>query len=454
MWWRRHAGVRLTTSLAAATVVAVALAGSGVLLILLLRRSLTSGVEAAARQRAADLATAVGSEGVDALSTLPGKDGNSVVQILRDGVVVLSSTDIEGYPPITRSRPGPGRTFAGDVVTLGPHDDERHLLAVEGARTKDGTSYVVVVAQSLESVNTSIAALTRLLALGMPALVLLVGGATFLVAGRSLRPVESIRRRVAGIDASQLGSRVPVPPARDEVGRLAETMNDMLERLDSAAAAQRRFVSDASHELRSPLATVRTSVEVARAHPEIADWASLGDIVLGEIERLQALVADLLLLARTDEHGLQLRRVEVDLDDLCQAEVSRLDHLGGVRVTAHIEPLRVAGDRDQLARLLRNLVDNAIRHARQRVQLSCRRAGTTAVVEVADDGPGVPEAERERVFARFVRLDASRARSGGGTGLGLAIAQQIAHAHGGAVQFVEPGGGGGARVVLTLPLTQ
>jgi signal transduction histidine kinase len=441
----------MTTSLAAAAVVAVALAAAGLLLSLLLRHSLTNGVEGAARQRAADLAATIRSDGPDAASALPSREGTSLVQVLRGDAVVASSPDLSGAGPITSLRPAPGRTVTVHRVRLPTGSEDAHALVATGVRTRDGTQYVVVVAQSLDAADTGSQALASLLWIGIPALVVVVGATTFLVAGRALRPVESIRRRVAGIDGAQLGARVPVPPAGDEVGRLAQTMNDMLQRLDDAAAAQRRFVADASHELRSPLATVRTSVEVAQAHPEVTDWRSVGDIVLGETERLQALVSDLLLLTRADESGLHMRRTEVDLDDLCEAEAARLRHLG-IDVAVQIRPVRVTGDRDQLARLLRNIVDNAARHAATQVRVSCRLDATSAVIEVVDDGPGVPAADRDRVFERFVRLDAGRARSQGGTGLGLAIALQIAHAHGGDIRFVDPDILPGAKAVVTLPL--
>ena len=443
--------MRLTTSLMAAFVVAIALAAAGTLLSVLLKHSLTRGVAEAARQRAQDLSVAISGEGIDAVANLTERGSNTVTQILHGDKVLFSSPDLTGRPPLTAARPLPGRALSPGRIRL-PGEDDDHSLAVVGVEAPDGRAFVVVVAQSLEPVDTTIRTLTGLLAVGMPLLVLLVAGSTFLVAGRALHPVEAIRRRVAGIDGSQLGTRVPVPPARDEVGRLAETMNDMLTRLESAAAAQRRFVSDASHELRSPLATVRTTVEVARAHPQLADWPGISDIVLGETERLQSLVSDLLLLARSDENGLQLRRTEVDLEDLCEAEVARLGHLGMVNGTAEIHPVRVVGDRDQLGRLLRNLTDNAARHARTSVHVSCRRTATHAVVDIEDDGPGIPVDERERVFERFVRLDEGRARAAGGTGLGLAIALQIARAHGAELGFTDPTRGSGGHVRLVSPL--
>lgn len=441
--------MRLTTSLAAAGVVAAALVVSGVLLVVLLERSLTAAVQDSAGQRARDIAATVAQDGIEGVGQLGGSTERSVVQILRGDEVLASSPDIDGESALTALRPSVGQ-IRTDIARVEVGEDDDHSIVALGVRAPDGTPMVVVVAQTLESVEVSIGALRSLLLAGVPLLVLLVGGVTFVLTGRSLRPVEAIRRRVAGITAEQLGQRVPVPTARDEVGRLAETMNDMLERLDSAATSQRRFVSDASHELRSPLSTVRTSMEVAQVHPDITDWTRLTEIVLDETARMQTLVGDMLLLARSDEGGLQLRSTEVDLDDLCEQEVQRLRR-AGQHVVADIHPVRVIGDPERLTRVLRNLTDNAARHASHTVELRLRAEEGTAVVEVIDDGPGIPTEQRERVFERFVRLDESRTRSSGGTGLGLPIVAQIVHAHRGTVS-VDEGPGGGALLRVRLPL--
>jgi signal transduction histidine kinase len=228
-------------------------------------------------------------------------------------------------------------------------------------------------------------------------------------------------------------------------------MNATLDRLAAATDAQRRFVADASHELRSPLTSIRAAHEVAAVHPEAADLPALHTDVLAEVERLEQLVDDLLLLARSDEHGLRPRTEEVDLDDLVVAESARLRRTTGLRVITRAAPVRVCGDRHQLTRVLRNLTDNAARHAAGCVELSVEEDTGEAVVGVLDDGPGIPVAERERVFDRFVRLDASRERRAGGAGLGLAIAREIARAHGGDVGIVEAASGG-AHLRLRLPV--
>jgi len=226
-------------------------------------------------------------------------------------------------------------------------------------------------------------------------------------------------------------------------------MNAMLERLETGSDRQRRFVGDASHELRSPLATIRAAHEIATLHPDSRDWTATSRDVLAELDRLDHLVADLLVLARVDEHGLSRRTVDVDLEDLLNDEADRLRKLGKITVTVAAPPVRIQGDPVQLARALRNLADNAARHAESHIDLRLQTVGENATVEVEDDGPGIPEADRERVFERFVRLDQSRTRTSGGSGLGLAIAREITTAHGGSLN-VEAGARG-ARLVLRLP---
>jgi signal transduction histidine kinase len=228
-------------------------------------------------------------------------------------------------------------------------------------------------------------------------------------------------------------------------------MNRMLDRLERAHVRERRFVADASHELRSPIAAIRQHAEVALAHPELAD--GLPSVAHAESLRMQSLVDDLLLLAQADEDRAELRRRPVDVDDLVLAEAHRLREAGTTDVdTRGVSAARVHGDPAALRRVLRNLVDNAVRHARRRVGLSLGERDGWAVLHVDDDGPGVPVADRSRVFERFVRLDDARPNTDGGTGgLGLAIVAEVVAAHGGAVELGDAPSGG-ARVTVRLPL--
>jgi len=282
-------------------------------------------------------------------------------------------------------------------------------------------------------------------------LLVVVGAATFWFVGRSLRPVEAIRAQVAGMSGRDLSRRVPVPEARDEVTRLAVTMNAMLDRFESAQRAQRQFVADASHELRSPIATLKASAEVSATHPDQTDHPLLIEGFLAETQRLDRLVNDLLLLARVDERGLRPDRREVDLDDLLDAERARV-RARGLDVQMRISAVRALGDPHQLAQAVRNLVDNAMTHAASTVNFSLRRDGLMAIIEIGDDGPGIAAADRERIFDRFVRLDESRERGQGGAGLGLAIVREIVAAHGGEVSVVATTTGVGATFRIVLPV--
>jgi signal transduction histidine kinase len=247
--------------------------------------------------------------------------------------------------------------------------------------------------------------------------------------------------------------RLPVPPSQDEIGALAATMNTMLDRIETASAAQRRFVADASHELRSPLATVHANVELLAAAPlPDAAGASVARI-RGETGRMARLVEDLLLLAKADDAALGSRVEDVDLDDLVYGERDRVvaEH-PQLRLDGVVVPVRVTGDPHQLHRLLCNLVDNAVRHAAGRVTVSLTTRAGYADLVVGNDGPPIPADARERIFHRFVRLDDSRSRRlGGGAGLGLPIAREIAQAHAGSLT-AEDTGGRGARMRLRLPL--
>jgi signal transduction histidine kinase len=368
-----------------------------------------------------------------------------LVQVVApDGSVVASSHNVDGRPPVVRLRPG-----QSEVVTV-PIDDTPFLATARSARTPTG-QLSVVVARTIDTVADSTHAVARILAVGLPMLLLLVAAITWKVVGRALAPVEAIRAEVDEISAAQLHRRVPIPAGDDEISRLARTMNRMLGRLEQAQSRQHRFVSDASHELRSPVATIRQHAEVALAHPGTTSTAELAETVLAEDLRVQRLVEDLLLLARADEHGLNLNRRPLDLDDIVFDEARRLRERTELRVeTVAVSAGRVDGDAAGLRRVLRNLGENASRHARSRVAFALAAENGNLLLAVDDDGPGIPQSERAVVLERFVRLDDARARDAGGSGLGLAIVSQVVEAHGGRVTIADSPLGG-ARVEVRLP---
>jgi signal transduction histidine kinase len=313
---------------------------------------------------------------------------------------------------------------------------------------------IVLAAAAYTQVRDSVMALTRALLVGTPLLLLLLAGVTWLVVGSTLRPISALRRGAQVITATGVTRELPVPEARDEVRVLAVTLNDMLARLDSAQQRQRRLVSDTAHELRSPIASIRAQLEVALDHPGQQDWPQTAQDVLADTLRLASLAEDLLVLARLDEHQVRTAAGKpVDLAALVTEEAERSAG-GRVPVTARTAgPCVVTGEVEGLRRLLRNLIDNAMRYAKSGVEVAARREGGEAVLTVSDDGPGIPAADRERAFDRFVRLDDARSRDEtqtGGAGLGLAIVRAIARTHGGSA-YLE-GGIPGLRAVVRLPV--
>jgi signal transduction histidine kinase len=307
----------------------------------------------------------------------------------------------------------------------------------------------VIVGRSLQPVVETTATVGGLLGVAVPLLLLLVALTTFVVVGRALRPVELMRRQVDEVTGASLERRVDDPGSRDEIGRLAVTMNSMLDRLEASQRSQRRFISDASHELKSPLASLRQYAEVARSHPDRFTADELSDAMLDEGARLERLVHGMLVLAKADERSLPVMRTAVDLDDLLLREARRLrDSTALIVDTSAVSPRRVLGDESLLAQVVRNLADNAARHAESDIRFSL----DDRILAVDDDGAGVPEQSRERIFERFVRLDDARSRDAGGSGLGLAIVREIVVAHGGSVR-VMTSAMGGARFEVEFPVT-
>jgi signal transduction histidine kinase len=448
----RPLGVRMRTALAAGLVVAVASVLTGAALLVTARGILLASINTAATDRANQVVAALSSGDTATLTAAlrPSARERTVVQVLNPaGAVVAESEAIAGSPPISPLRPPSGH-HRSEERRLAVGRDEPFWIVAVGVNTTEGLR-TVLVAESLDTVGDGTEAILVALAVGLPLLALVVGAATFLFVGRSMRPVEAMRRQADTITAENLHARLPVPAADDEIAALAATMNTMLDRIEAASATQRRFVADASHELRSPLATIHANVDLLAAAPLPEPSARSVDRIHTESARMGRLVDDLLLLARVDDQGLRLRRQDVDLDDLVYAERERLalQH-PGIEIEGTVDPVRVTGDPDHLHRVLRNLVDNAARHAKHTVTISLASDGCTGEVVVGNDGPAIAAGDREKIFDRFVRLDDSRSRQGGGAGLGLPIARDIVVAHGGTLTVADSDAG--AALVIRLPL--
>lgn len=442
-------GIPLLSAIVSASVVMVAFALGGVAVAALLYRQLVADVDDAAARRVGDLIAALQTDSAQDLDAalLTTDQRIVVVQIVNaQGTVVRSSPSAPAVPLVAVNSTGAVRRTGLPTTVHGDTDVRVSAQTVEGL----GGSYTVLVGGGTEGVESTVQTVVVLLGVAAPLVIAGAAAATYILVRRSLRSVDAIRARVADISVHDLSERVPVPTNRDEISALAITMNEMLARIESGQAAQRQFVGDASHELRSPLATVISALEVGVAHPELLTGELARTTMLPEARRMQSLVDDLLLLARVDERGLPLRRDDVDLDDLAANEIARIRRETPLAVQADLAPAKLTGDRDALLRVLRNVLDNAACHARSLIEVGVRASAQLVWLTVGDDGPGIAVADRLRVFDRFVRLDADRARTGGGAGLGLAIVAEIVAAHGGRV-IVDGRAGGGTVIKVQLP---
>ncbi|MTD57955.1 HAMP domain-containing protein [Amycolatopsis sp. RM579] len=434
---------------------------AGVTVIVLLGWSLDKATTDDARSAAGQVTRELAKRGAGDLtsSDVAGTgDSASVIQILgHDGKPLVSDPAVTGHPPLTSARPAPGQETVETIsLPVNGSDDDYRLVTI-GVDGPDGR-YTVISARSLAPVAEASARLSLLLCLAAVPLLSISALAVYRAVSSALQPVERMRRAVAEISTHDLTHRVALPDGSDEIHRLGTTLNSMLERLASAQGAQRRFVADASHELRSPLNTITTALEVGQLHPDAMSTDELLDVVTRETARLRELVGDLLLLARTDDATDKPPHTEVDLDDIARTEAERARSARQLEVEIRTAPAKVSGNPAQLGRAIRNLVDNAGQHARHRIRVRTGTDGTSAVVEVSDDGPGIPAADRTRIFERFVRRDDARHHpaetTGGSAGLGLAIVAGIAARHGGHADCVEPSDPGypGAHFRIRLPL--
>ncbi len=380
--------------------------------------------------------------------------GDAMVQVVGPGDEVLAASERDALEaPFTTGRPEPGDSQLVRVAGIEGIDQDKFVIVSSGTRDVTGRPVVVVVASP---VHVEEGAVSRTILVGGIAAVLFLAVGTMLVrwaVSASLTPVERLRGQLATIDGRTTGERVEVPLTGDELTRLADTMNAMLSRLEQSYATNKTFVSDASHELRSPLATLRTTFELASADATGEIWRDSQKTLMGEVLRLQRMVDDLLTLSRYDAGALPLRRRACDLDDLVVGAVRRLRAESTLDVEVHVDPVRAHSDPERLEQVLRNLLDNASRHSRGRLRVSLAQDDSVARLLIDNDGDPVPKADRERVFERFVRLDPTRGRDSGGSGLGLAIAADLARAHGGQLSTSEAEDGW-CRFELRIPVDQ
>jgi signal transduction histidine kinase len=454
--------VRVRTTAGAVLVVGIALVAVAATMVVLMQRALTEGVRMSAFLRADEIQASLEIEGQEPLRAADCEDllleeDEEFVRILDSrGAVLCDSPNLTGavvhdLDALAGITPGDPRRLGISFEEEDSREDIDPFLAVAAQRSVGGQEIIIVMGQALEPVRESTRIVVGLFVIGIPVLLAVVGLVTWAVVGRSLAPVEAIRREVETISMEELHRRVPAPTSKDEIARLATTMNQMLVRLQEGQARQRRFVSDASHELRSPVASIRQHSEVVIAHPNNASAQELARVVLAEDLRMQRLVEDLLLLARMDERQSNGRRDVLDFDDVVFEEVYRVRQVTHKSIdTSRVSAGRVQGDRKQLSRLTGNILDNAVRHARGAIAVTLAEENGEVIFRVDDDGSGVPAAEQERIFERFVRLQEARDRDSGGAGLGLAIVAEVASAHGGTARILESHLGG-ASFEVRLP---
>lgn len=448
--------IRLRLTLAFAGVMAILLAGAGLLLRGSVAGSLDASVDQSLEARSADVRALVARAArplpVESSRGALAEAGHSFAQVLDARGRVVDATPPVRAPLLTPPEVAAarrGRLVVERGALPGVEGRARLLAMPVDAR---GRGLVAVVGASLEGRDDALGDLEVMLAIGGPIALLLASAAGYGVASAAFRPVEAMRRRAARISGGSPGERLPVPPASDEIRRLGETLNDMLERIDRSLARERAFVADASHELRTPLAILKAELELAqrgrRSAGELRSAiASAGE----EADRLTRLAEDLLVIARSDRGGLPVRAEPIAAREILDGTRARF----AARAAREGRPLRVddgdqvvvLADRARVEQAMANLVENALSHGAGPVGLSARAVDGTVELHVTDVGPGLSPMFLPDAFERFTRAASARGR--GGAGLGLAIVRAVARAHGGeAHAAVRPGGGLDAWVSL------
>jgi signal transduction histidine kinase len=445
--------LRLRLLLLTVLVVTAGLAVGGVVLVGVLNYALLRAVNAEALDTARGVAKLINQHSL--AQPIPVNPAMQVQVIDAQGRVAAVSAGADRLIPMLHATELRGMKD-GDVTEIpgnriGLDGEARVVMVTAGPPS---APVKVLVARSTDDLNQGVHILRITLLVAFPLLVAMLAAIKWRILGAALRPVDALRAGAEEITGGTRHGRLPVPESRDEIYRLAVTLNGMLSRLDAARARQRAFVADAAHELRSPLTNMRTELEVAQRLPDTTDWPAISADLLADVERLSRLVDDLLLLARSDDgvptgRHATARLAEVDLDSLVEDVASRYSEVFYARpdqaVVATVEP-------DAIGRVVANLLDNAVRYARTKVRVSVDQEGPYHRITVTDDGPGIPPSDRERVFDRFTRLDDARARDAGGSGLGLAIVRELVRRHGGTVTLGDASPG--LRVDVRLPATR
>jgi signal transduction histidine kinase len=442
-WWARRS-LRAKLTLAATLIIAVGMTLAAALLVWRLHASLIASMDTTLTQQAHNVA-AEAERGRLPRQLPESEDGAPRVEVIAaDGHVIAASADLQSQSRWFTFRGGQDEPR---LATLN-HRGSSYRVAALRASTHTGP-VTVYAARPMDPISDSTTELISTLSVGVPILVAVLALVGWLLLGQALRPVEAVRRHADAIPGTDLRRRLAVPASRDELSRLAMTLNRLLDRIEAATSRQRQFVADAAHELRSPVATLRAQLEIAERASDPAATTSMVPGLLDDTRRLANLADDLLVLARMDATVTPTHDV-VDWDDIVLDEIRRAQAGRSTIIDASgVSAGQVLGNQSELMRVVRNLMDNASRYATTRVQVSLHTVGAQVILNVADDGPGIPAADQERVFERFTRLDQARSSDAGGAGLGLAIVHDVVLRHDGTVTVGD--NRPGARFTVTLP---
>ena len=453
--------VRARTAMIAAVTTALAVSVAGVLLLWQLQSSLQREIDESLERQVLNFDLRVFT--YDDFQTVPVPDDPETLLVVLepDGFVPLTNDiGVDGSEVaaqlelVSRFRPDvqfADLSLASPTETTDPGSLRAAFVEIFLEDQREDEQFFVVIARSHAPADRTVAGVRNGLLIGVPMVVAFVAALAWYLTGRSLRPVDQMRREVDEISSTDLARRVSEPDVNDEIGALAATMNRMLSRLEGAHQAQEQFVSDAAHELRTPLASIAAQIDVDAAHPASVDPARTAANVRGEVARLQSLIDGLLASARGQEAAAPAVTALVDLDVVATEAAQRAPTSPNIRLGTHgVGAATVRGDETALASLLDNLIANACRHAASVVELGAGTDESGVWLAVDDDGQGIQMADRERIFGRFVRLDEARSKDAGGSGLGLALARETAARHGGTLHATESPLGG-ARFVLRLP---